>query len=283
MVLPPVLPRPDRLPLNDPSFSWDRFESFCLDFISRLPGVINCHRYGKQGDCQQGIDILAQLENGEQWAFQCKQYESFTQSDAKKAVQKAIYRATHYVLLLTCEATVKVRDVIAATSAWSLWDVQDISLKVRSFSQDTARRIVETHFGFMWSEAFLGVAESVNLNSFSQPDSDSSSLVKKIRETFDRDWIALEHQSRTPNGIALSRLAHLAVEEEGDFDAAIEALMSLLRLAQLQKEKGLLGGLTTEERKDGILTNQLVTQSNNAGLQSPNHKATTGNLEKLTA
>jgi hypothetical protein len=61
MVLPPVTPSPNQLPLNDPNWSWDRFEAFCLDLISQFAEVKNCHRYGKQGDFQRGIDIFADL------------------------------------------------------------------------------------------------------------------------------------------------------------------------------------------------------------------------------
>ena len=41
---PPVDPYPEFLPLNDPYLLWDRFESFCEEFISRLPSVKETHR-----------------------------------------------------------------------------------------------------------------------------------------------------------------------------------------------------------------------------------------------
>ncbi|MBN8564811.1 MAG: restriction endonuclease [Leptolyngbya sp. UWPOB_LEPTO1] len=178
MVLPPVIQRPDKLPLNDSAFSWDRFESFCLDFVAGLPEIKSCHRYGKQGDCQQGIDLIAELENGEQWAFQCKQYEKFTERKAKQAIQTATYQADRYTLLLSCEATAKVRDAINSTSSWSLWDVQDISQKVRDLPQKAACRILETHFGSIWSEAFLGVTEPISSVPLTQ---ERATIVEKYR------------------------------------------------------------------------------------------------------
>ena len=41
---PPVDPSPEFLPLGDPNLPWDRFEAFCEEFISRLPGVKETRR-----------------------------------------------------------------------------------------------------------------------------------------------------------------------------------------------------------------------------------------------
>jgi hypothetical protein len=101
MVLPTVTPRPNQLPLNDPNWSWDRFEAFCLDLISQFAEVKTCHRYGKGGDFQRGIDIFADLDNGERWAFQCKRYKKYTAGQTQKAIQKATYTANQ----LSCTST----------------------------------------------------------------------------------------------------------------------------------------------------------------------------------
>jgi Restriction endonuclease len=265
MVLPPVSPRPDKLPLNDPNFSWDRFESFCLDFISKLPEVRNCHRYGTQGDSQKGIDIFADLENGERWAFQCKQYEKYTGSKAGEAIQKATYHANRYILLLSCEATTKVRDVVSNALTWDVWDVQDISQKTRNFPQETAYSLINAHFGSVWGKEFLGLAESTEFISVDKFNNETSLLLRKVREAFEKDLFTLKSSSGHPNGIALSKLAHLAVEEEGDFDIAIEAFMSLLRLAHEVRERGLTGYVSGE--KDA---SKLVIQPISATLQSAN-------------
>jgi len=158
MVLPPVTPSPNQLPLNDPNWSWERFEAFCLDLISQFAEVKNCHRYGKQGDFQRGIDIFADLDNGERWVFQCKRYKNYTKAQTQKAIHKATYTANQYILLLSCEATSKVRDEVDKHPNWDVWDVEDISLKVRELPPDVARRLVETHFSPEWRRAFLGLA-----------------------------------------------------------------------------------------------------------------------------
>jgi hypothetical protein len=158
MVLPPVTPRPNQLPLNDPNWTWDRFEAFCLDLISKFAEIKDCHRYGKQGDFQRGIDIFADLNNSERWVFQCKRYKKYTEGQAQKAIQTTTYPANRYILLLSCEATSKVRDEVDKHPNWDVWDVQDISLKVRELPPDVARRLVETHFSPEWRRAFLGLA-----------------------------------------------------------------------------------------------------------------------------
>ena len=80
----PVVPYPESLPLDDANLPWDRFEAFCEELISRLPGVKETHRYGRRGSRQRGIDIFADLDNGERWAFQCRQWKKFTKTDASE-------------------------------------------------------------------------------------------------------------------------------------------------------------------------------------------------------
>jgi hypothetical protein len=158
MVRPPVTSNPELLPLNDPNWSWEQFEAFCLELISKFGEVTDCHRYGRKGDFQKGIDIVAEMSNGEKWVFQCKRYKKFDEKQTQKAIQTATYSAKRYILLLSCEASSKLRDEIDKHPNWEAWDLQDISLKVRNLQLDTARRLVETHFGTGWRKEFLGLA-----------------------------------------------------------------------------------------------------------------------------
>ncbi|MBW4493876.1 MAG: hypothetical protein KME26_12480 [Oscillatoria princeps RMCB-10] len=157
MVLPPATPRPDRLPLNDPNFPWERFESFCSDLIARIPAIVKeCHRYGKQGNSQKGIDIFADSESGERWAFQCRQYDKYTKSQTQETIKSAKYPASRYILLLSCEATTTVRNEVGKHPNWDVWDVNDISQKVRKLPVESARYLIYTHFGTAWRTEFLG-------------------------------------------------------------------------------------------------------------------------------
>jgi hypothetical protein len=153
------------LPLE--GLAWDAFEAFCLDLIARLLKPQEIYHYGTQGDNQHGIDIVADLNNGEKWVFQCKQWQRFNPSDAKKVIEQAKeFEADRYILLLSRVASVEVRKVIANNPAWEVWDVRDISQKVRdlaSSSLEVARRLVRDHFHPEWQNAFLGISK---LNPF---------------------------------------------------------------------------------------------------------------------
>ncbi len=162
----PVNPNPEFLPLGDPNLPWDRFEAFCEEFISRLPGVKETHRYGRTGSRQRGIDIFADLDNGERWAFQCKQWKKFTKTDATRAIQKTSYKADRFILTLSRQATSGVRDACDNFPNWDVWDVGDISRKVRELQTHTAARLVEAHFGPGWRKEFLGLH---GLKSFVTP------------------------------------------------------------------------------------------------------------------
>jgi hypothetical protein len=154
----PVQSRPERLPLNDPEFTWARFEAFCRDLIARLPGVTETQIYGQPGDDQQGIDIVAVMQDGTKRAYQCRQRKRFTKVHAQKAIAETEYPADEYVIVTSCEVGAGVRDACTqAPSKWSCWDVRDISQKVRELSSDAARSVVETSLGADWRKAFLGL------------------------------------------------------------------------------------------------------------------------------
>ena len=154
---PPVEPDLEFLPLNDANLHWVRFEAFCEDFISRLPGVQETHRYGGPGSSQKGVDIIAYLDNGKKWAFQCKQKQRFTKTDATRAIQQTSYVADSFTLMLSRRATSGVRDACDIEPDWDVWDVGDISRKVRELETHSSARLVETHFGASWRNAFLGL------------------------------------------------------------------------------------------------------------------------------
>jgi hypothetical protein len=140
--------------------AWDSFESFSLDFIARLLKPKDIYHYGNQGDDQEGVDIVADLQNGEKWAFQCKQWQKFNKSDAIKVIQQAQgFEANRLILLLSRVASVEVRKVIADDPRWELWDVRDISQKVQEIEIESARRLVRGHFHPEWQNAFLKISK----------------------------------------------------------------------------------------------------------------------------
>ena len=185
----PVAPYPELLPMDDPNLSWERFEAFCEEFISRLPGVKETHRYGGQGSRQKGIDIFADLHTGERWAFQCKQRKRFTENHATKAIEQTSYKADRYILMLSRLAGTGVRDVCDNHASWDVWDVGDISRKVRELPMHSGARLVEVHFGPLWRQAFLGLQGLASFcapSEFFHPFSTTSNLFNHTWELVGR-------------------------------------------------------------------------------------------------
>jgi hypothetical protein len=129
-VIPPVVIRPDRLPLLDSQLSWNLFEGFVRQLIRLQPGVKNVKRYGKAGSKQKGIDLIATREDGTSSVFQCKQWTTFKLANAKKAVRKTTYPADEYFLVIACQTDSTVHDYIDALNKWELWDVERVSDEV---------------------------------------------------------------------------------------------------------------------------------------------------------
>lgn len=154
----PIESKSLQLPLNGPDFSWENFQTFCEDFISLSLDTLNCHRYGGKGSKQYGIDIISDSQNGDKWAFSCKQHKKFDKSNAKKALLDTTYPADHYILLLSCDASTTVRETIKNNPKWDVWDVQDISRKVRELPSDKAKILIETHFGKSVRRRFLSLS-----------------------------------------------------------------------------------------------------------------------------
>ncbi len=186
---PPVTPYPEVLPLNDPNLPWERFEAFCVEFVSRLPGVKEAHRYGGPGSSQKGIDIIAYLDNGEKWAFQCKQKQTFSKADATKAIQQTSYTADRFILTLSRQATSGVRDAFDSYPDWDVWDVDDISRTFREMEMHSSAKLVEVHFGPSWRKAFLGLhglSSFVTPTEFFYPFSNATALFNHVWELVGR-------------------------------------------------------------------------------------------------
>ncbi|MCY1020067.1 hypothetical protein [Pyxidicoccus sp. MSG2] len=150
---PPVLSRPELLPLKQ--LDWSVFEAFCCELLNLCQPAFTFSNYGKRGDAQQGIDLLGAGEDGTCWVAQCKQVDDFTAKHAKKALEAMTFKADRYLLLISDEARANVRKVFLAAPSWELWDVRDISRRVRDLPPHKSKRLVEQYFGPRWCEDFL--------------------------------------------------------------------------------------------------------------------------------
>ncbi|MEO8351312.1 MAG: hypothetical protein ABI680_06240 [Chthoniobacteraceae bacterium] len=119
--------------------------------------MIRARPFGRPGDVQEGIDLLAEMRGGGEWDFQCKHVKSWTPEQTRKAI--AAYRrdAERRFLLVTCDVSEECRRVIADHSGWALWDAREINRRFRELGAFRAAPILFTHFGPGWAEAFFGI------------------------------------------------------------------------------------------------------------------------------
>ncbi|MHB1079905.1 MAG: hypothetical protein ACYC67_10905 [Prosthecobacter sp.] len=165
---PPVTPRAKLLPFHAPEFTWESFESFFCDFLAAGPEmtgrngtpcrISTTHLFGRRGDSQHGIDIRAEMANGEIWVFQCKHYKTWGPQDTKDAIEKCTYSAARKFLLVTRPVSPDTRKVIANAKDWDLWDSDDISREFFArLSPAEAARLLYTNFGPAWPKELLGL------------------------------------------------------------------------------------------------------------------------------
>jgi hypothetical protein len=168
---PPVAPKPNLLPFYDPNFSWDTFEGFFCDFVAAAPEligkdgkpsrVISSTLYGRPGDSQHGIDIRAEMSNGEVWVFQCKHYKSWGPKQTTDAIAKCDYQADRKFLLVTRPVSPDSREIIAKHADWALWDSDDISREfLLRLPSAEAAKILYRNFGPAWPKELLGLSGS---------------------------------------------------------------------------------------------------------------------------
>jgi hypothetical protein len=169
---PPVAANRQKLPFQDSAFGWDTFEDFFRDFLNAQPEIVLpvageeirqrviCARpFGRKGDSQHGIDLVAEMEGGEVWDFQCKHYKEWGPQNTRDAVSAYNRDAARRFLLITREVSEKCFEVIAQLPHWELWDAREINQRFRdSIDVAKAARILFTHFGPGWAEAFFGIA-----------------------------------------------------------------------------------------------------------------------------
>lgn len=140
-------PRDPLLRLNDPELEWKRYERFCLDLARALPEVADTHLYGTRGEAQQGIDIHADLYDGQVRTIQCRRVEKFGKRDAESTIADTTYEADEHVVWVSCPLTTGARKVIDAADSWDAWDVEQLSSQLRALPREQARWLVEDHLG----------------------------------------------------------------------------------------------------------------------------------------
>ncbi|PMS31295.1 helix-turn-helix protein [Trinickia symbiotica] len=136
------------------------FESFCAALLDRLYRTLrgDVHRYGGAGSKQHGIDIVASGPFGIH-TFQCKRVNEFGAQKVHTAVGEQSFKSDLKVLLLSCVASPKARDAMAAHANWQLWDREDITRKLHELPLVDRLDLVDRYFSGQRVD-LLGISEA---------------------------------------------------------------------------------------------------------------------------
>ncbi len=159
-LLPPARPLNPDLPIG--SLTPANFERFCRSLVKALRPLAEVHRFGDQGDRQDGIDLYAQEPDGTITTYQCKRYgprTGFGPAKVSAAMAANTTTANHHYLLLTRVATPGARKVVMGNAHWSLWDLENIAEVIRTVLDLDARVQLVDRFFPNHREDFLGLPE----------------------------------------------------------------------------------------------------------------------------
>ncbi len=147
------------LPLEE--LTWENFERLQWRLLRDAEGLRNAHLYGRRGQAQRGLDIVAFDSADSGVALQSKKYEKFTAQDLNKAVEQFHenehpFFISRFIIGIACEA--KDTAVVEALHECQkklapirveLWDKEELSARLRGHPE-----IVVDFFGRPTAERF---------------------------------------------------------------------------------------------------------------------------------
>jgi hypothetical protein len=163
--LPPPLADPPPPLLNTHEMGWEPFERLVLHMARTLDGAHGVRRYGRSGQGQHGLDVVAFFADRAPSVYQAKDWQKFRAVDLENAVEKYSggrrpFDADRIVVAVASEArdtkTVeKLADLIERHRdiQIELWDRQEISDRLRNQPQ-----LVTIHFGPATAAVFCATA-----------------------------------------------------------------------------------------------------------------------------
>jgi len=159
--LPPPLADPAPPLLNTHEMDWDPFENLVLAMARTLDGAYDVRRYGKPGQAQHGLDVVAFFAERKPSVYQAKRWQEFGAGDLEKAVDRYTegrrpFGANRIVIAVATEArdTQTIEKLAELREQHKgmkieLWDRREISERLRN-----QPRIVSTFFGPATAAAF---------------------------------------------------------------------------------------------------------------------------------
>jgi hypothetical protein len=159
--LPPPLVDPAPSLLNTHEMDWESFERLVLAMARRLDGAYDARRFGRPGQAQHGLDVVAFFAERAPSAYQAKRWQDFDESDLEQAVElyfggRRPFGADRIVIAVATEVRdAKTLEKLAALRGKhqdmriELWDKQAISDRLRNDPN-----LVTTFFGAATAAAF---------------------------------------------------------------------------------------------------------------------------------
>ncbi len=107
--LAPPLTDTAPLGLNTHELPWATFERLALSIARDVDGALDVRSYGRPGQAQHGIDLVAFFDEKPTTVYQAKRYQEFKAQDLDTAVKKYCdgerpFDATRFVVMVACEA-----------------------------------------------------------------------------------------------------------------------------------------------------------------------------------
>jgi hypothetical protein len=142
--LPPPLADPAPPLLNTHEMGWESFERLVLAMARILHGAYDVRRYGRPGQAQHGLDVVAFFADRAPSVYQAKRWQAFAARDLEEAVElytggRRPFAADRIVVAVATEApdreTIeKLAELRAKHTDMEieLWDRQAISDRLRN-------------------------------------------------------------------------------------------------------------------------------------------------------
>ena len=159
--LPPPLADPAPSLLNTHEMDWESFECLVLAMARSLDGGYDVRRYGRLGQAQHGLDVVAFFAERKPSVYQAKRWQAFGAGDLEEAVDRytegrrpfgadriVIAVATEARDTQTIEKLAELREKHKGMKI-ELWDRRAISDRLRNQTN-----IVSTFFGPATAAAF---------------------------------------------------------------------------------------------------------------------------------
>ena len=158
-ITPPTVTSSTELPFRD--LDWKEFERLCQDIV-REDGFEDVHRYGTQGQPEDGVDFVGVSPEGVRTAFQVKQVASLSAGELRAAVRAytegrfAPPETDAFVVCLSVEGNdSNLQQALREAQknslfTISLWGSPELTHRLRS-----NKGLVQTYFGESWVARFF--------------------------------------------------------------------------------------------------------------------------------